>query len=589
MSNDEYLKIVREVDRHHPHLLKVNTHASGVEFQLRVLPLLPSEEEWGLIHKSEGESGFTIYGTTVRVSHDAIFSRKLHRQVDIIGSGGAGCRKPGQGTHVCEPGTFAPGSPSWTVIDPHEYRPGNVWVPPQPLFDSGARPGEQTNKVAKLGFGWFCLMRGLQDWPDDVKRDADWLDEELGPEYYRLMLFVEGARHGSPDPWRDAGFGPDDRWQNAFRKSQEFLKARGIKILATIFGGGIGRDGRELWNLEQCCDMFLQAADWSVIELVEPVNEYAVNGFSDEQVRRIGRYLRHRMPAHIPMSLSSPDFAHNATSDNNEMMGESFDRLYNGDAAGANMIGIHLDRGEDTKWSDPFNYNMFYPHLLKYNGEPIGPGSSVSSTSNVMRLARDYQRTGAAGWRLYTGHASWCVFNRRLPVEYGDRDRVTHPWEHENMKSICNAWREVRKSGTVDNIDPGPGTGSGGGGGGVKPTYKGYLTAGQSLLPEQTLVSPEGRAHLHYQSDGNLVVYLDGEPIWASNTAGESTGSLQMQPDGNLVLYNKDRPIRATQTQGHPGAMVQLQDDGNFVVYDNPDGPQAGTPLWSSAGSEFFS
>lgn len=116
----------------------------------------------------------------------------------------------------------------------------------------------------------------------------------------------------------------------------------------------------------------------------------------------------------------------------------------------------------------------------------------------------------------------------------------------------------------------------------------GKLFSGQQLLPEQTLVSVGGQARLHYQSDGNLVVYLNGTPFWASHTAGRSAGALTMQPDGNMVVTNAvGRPIGASGTAGHPGAMIQLQDDGNFVIYEDPNGPLAGTPIWASASDVF--
>lgn len=115
----------------------------------------------------------------------------------------------------------------------------------------------------------------------------------------------------------------------------------------------------------------------------------------------------------------------------------------------------------------------------------------------------------------------------------------------------------------------------------------GKLLSGQSLYPEQTIVSVGGHAHLHYQNDGNLVSYLEGVPFWASHTDGYTAGRLHMDSNGNLVLYDVKGPIASTRTHGHPRAMVQLQDDGNFVVYEDPKGPLAGVPIWASATSPF--
>lgn len=94
---------------------------------------------------------------------------------------------------------------------------------------------------------------------------------------------------------------------------------------------------------------------------------------------------------------------------------------------------------------------------------------------------------------------------------------------------------------------------------------------------------------MQYQGDGNLVIYHDGKPVWASQTTGTEPGYVEMQHDGNFVMYDGDgNPIRHTNTAGHPGAMIQLQDDGNFVMYEDPKGPHAGTPIWASASSALY-
>jgi hypothetical protein len=45
-------------------------------------------------------------------------------------------------------------------------------------------------------------------------------------------------------------------------------------------------------------------------------------------------------------------------------------------------------------------------------------------------------------------------------------------------------------------------------------------------------------------------------------------GVCQMQSDGNLVCYNASgQPYWASRTDGHPGARLAVQDDGNVVIY----------------------
>jgi hypothetical protein len=99
----------------------------------------------------------------------------------------------------------------------------------------------------------------------------------------------------------------------------------------------------------------------------------------------------------------------------------------------------------------------------------------------------------------------------------------------------------------------------------------------QSLSPEHTLASHNGRAILHYQRDGNLVLYVDGRASWESRTAGQSPGEATMQGDGNFVVYDQaGRPAWASGTAGHDGASVTVQNDGNCVVYHH------GRALWAT-------
>ncbi|MEC3979025.1 hypothetical protein [Amycolatopsis sp. H20-H5] len=45
-------------------------------------------------------------------------------------------------------------------------------------------------------------------------------------------------------------------------------------------------------------------------------------------------------------------------------------------------------------------------------------------------------------------------------------------------------------------------------------------------------------AYVVYQNDGNLVIYTNGRPVWATNTSGYAPGQLVMQDDSNFVLYD---------------------------------------------------
>jgi len=103
------------------------------------------------------------------------------------------------------------------------------------------------------------------------------------------------------------------------------------------------------------------------------------------------------------------------------------------------------------------------------------------------------------------------------------------------------------------------------------------MAPGYSLARGNQITSCSGAALLAHQTDGNVVVYHEGAPLWSTVTAGLSTSVLAMQTDGHLVLYGPASEVRwASGTAGNPGAWAAIQDDCNFVIY------LGGTPLWAS-------
>jgi hypothetical protein len=95
---------------------------------------------------------------------------------------------------------------------------------------------------------------------------------------------------------------------------------------------------------------------------------------------------------------------------------------------------------------------------------------------------------------------------------------------------------------------------------------------GGPLYPRQSLQWADRSRQLLMQTDGNLVLYSNGRPVWATFTQGHPGSIAVMQADGNLVVYGPDsRPLWATGTNNNPGSRIILQDDANMVIY-RPDG-----------------
>jgi hypothetical protein len=116
---------------------------------------------------------------------------------------------------------------------------------------------------------------------------------------------------------------------------------------------------------------------------------------------------------------------------------------------------------------------------------------------------------------------------------------------------------------------------------GPPPAASNRLTGGQSLSPGQSVASPSGRYNFKYQTDGNLVLYDFGSPVWAINCWPQcnnigAAGVATMQTDGNFVVYNSGGGVVwHTSSFGNPGAYLDVQDDSNVVVYSS-----SGYPLW---------
>jgi len=100
-----------------------------------------------------------------------------------------------------------------------------------------------------------------------------------------------------------------------------------------------------------------------------------------------------------------------------------------------------------------------------------------------------------------------------------------------------------------------------------------WLAAGQSLAPGQGIWSQDGRNVFVNQTDGNVVLYHDGRPLWASWTNNGVAGTLAMQTDGNLVLY-KGPAAWNTGTWGRMITNLLVQNDCNVVLYQN------GSAIW---------
>jgi len=93
------------------------------------------------------------------------------------------------------------------------------------------------------------------------------------------------------------------------------------------------------------------------------------------------------------------------------------------------------------------------------------------------------------------------------------------------------------------------------------------MLAGEVLFANQQVWSADGRFNLVMQSDGNLVEYGPGGPLWSTMTTGTSGAWFVQQGDGNGVIYNgAGQAVWANGTM-NAGAFLNVQNDANIVSY----------------------
>ncbi|MGE3680736.1 MAG: hypothetical protein AB7G93_03345 [Bdellovibrionales bacterium] len=117
-------------------------------------------------------------------------------------------------------------------------------------------------------------------------------------------------------------------------------------------------------------------------------------------------------------------------------------------------------------------------------------------------------------------------------------------------------------------------------------TYQAFwLPAGTGLPMDNYYSNPYGA--LYMQTDGNLVLYQNGAPLWGANWS-PSNGYVPiqncpgcvatMQWDGNLVLYNPGGAYWASNTYGYAGNRLLLYKTTPVIMVST----YYGAELWSS-------
>jgi len=112
----------------------------------------------------------------------------------------------------------------------------------------------------------------------------------------------------------------------------------------------------------------------------------------------------------------------------------------------------------------------------------------------------------------------------------------------------------------------------------------GVLYEGEKLYPGDELYSCNGDYVLKHKNNGNVVIYWQGNAIWKTKTAGETTSFLKMKKNGQLVLINDGKAIWKSGSNNNNILVdyLLLSDDGNLATINNTSKTwESGSYSWS--------
>ncbi len=99
------------------------------------------------------------------------------------------------------------------------------------------------------------------------------------------------------------------------------------------------------------------------------------------------------------------------------------------------------------------------------------------------------------------------------------------------------------------------------------PASRSELRPDDVLYPGEYIETADGRTQFWLQLDHNIVLYQDGDDVWAAGTIALEPYALVMQLDGNLVAHDDNgAAVWATGTHGHPGARLVLRHGTAVIV-----------------------
>jgi hypothetical protein len=282
-----------------------------------------------------------------------------------------------------------------------------------------------------LGASLFWAVWGYQNDKTRLEQTLDYLKHH-GVDYVRVLAAV-----GPSGAWEDRMADPTSpQWPAAIAGVTDLVYQYGLRIEWTIFGG-LDKTPTVASRRKVVDDIIaMSKGREKKIMFWEVANEAASNGWSDKvsELASLTKYLRTKTPS---ITIAAPTCGKTGC-----------DQTFYTDAD-ATIRTAHLSRsqgGEGGVWRpvrQPWEMLLCQAPKPWTNNEPIGPGSSVASDDDPLRLTMTLVTTAISGGATY-------VYHSRPGIRGGGRGDMVRGgpadwWEVKNVEKTFAGLNAVRK------------------------------------------------------------------------------------------------------------------------------------------------
>lgn len=274
-----------------------------------------------------------------------------------------------------------------------------------------------------LGSSLFWAVRGARSEPERMRQNALWLREQ-GCDFARVLC--------ETTDWSEATK-TDPRWpdyRTALRTCRDLHQGLGLRAQWTLFGG----NQLTVSDQDRCVDDVLAICDEKpeTVQYIEISNEG--NGFRDADGRsRMRRYAQRFRDHGYIVALTSA--AHG-------------DGMYT--MSPANLATVHFDRNMNENGWRPVRQPWGYPGEYEpvpvafASGEPVGPGSSVCSDYDPLRLGMAAVHTWLCGGAAHVVHSGAGIFGVQTSHPVGG-NRPPNVWEQQGLEGALRCATALRQ------------------------------------------------------------------------------------------------------------------------------------------------